>query len=103
MLCRRGDELTLPRPDELMPLPVDSEFFLLPGRGALGLDPETGQVEELEELAVAVFASPAHTLSASAAYQTRPGAPTLPLFAYGAVGFFEGTFYVCGPARGPRP
>jgi wyosine [tRNA(Phe)-imidazoG37] synthetase (radical SAM superfamily) len=95
MLCRRGSELTLPRPDELMPLPVDSEFFLLPGRGALGLDPETGQVEELEELAVAVFASPAHTLSASAAYQTRPGAPTLPLFAYGAVGFYQGQFYVC--------
>lgn len=95
MLCRRGGELTLPRPDELIPLPEDSEFFLLPGRGALGLDPATGQVEELDELAVAVFASPAHTLSASAAYQTRPGAPVLPLFAYGAVGFFEGRFYVC--------
>ncbi len=95
MLCRRGAELTLPRPDELMPLPEESEFFLLPGRGALGFDPETGQVEELEELAVAVFASPAHTLSAAAAYRTRPGAPTLPLFAYGAVGFAEGKFWVC--------
>jgi len=95
MLCRRGAELTLPRPDELIPLPEESEFFLLPGRGALGLDPETGRVEELDELAVAVFASPAHTLSASAAYATRPGAPRLPLFAYGAVGFFEGRFYVC--------
>lgn len=95
MLCRRGGELTLPRPDELMPLPEESEFFLLPGRGALGFDPESGQVEELEELAVAVFASPAHTLSASAAYRTREGAPTLPLFAYGAVGFAEGRFWVC--------
>lgn len=98
MLCRRGSELTLPRPDELMPLPEGSEFFLLPGRSALGLDPETGQVEELGEegeLAVAVFASPAHTLSASAAYATRPGAPVLPLFAYGAVGFYEGQFYIC--------
>jgi pyruvate-formate lyase-activating enzyme len=95
MLCRRGAELTLPRPDELIPLPEESEFFLLPGRGALGLDPETGRVEELDELAVAVFASPAHTLSASAAYATREGAPTLPLFAYGAVGFYEGRFYVC--------
>jgi len=95
MLCRRGPELTLPRPDELIPLPEESEFFMLPGRGALGFDPETGEVEELDELAVAVFASPAHTLSASAAYVTRAGAPTLPLFAYGAVGFFEGRFYVC--------
>ncbi len=103
MLCRRGDELTLPRPDELMPLPVDSEFFLLPGRGALGLDPETGQVEELEELAVAVFASPAPHPVRLRRLPDPAGAPTLPLFAYGAVGFFEGTFYVCGPARGPRP
>ena len=53
MLCRRGAELTLPRPDELIPLPEESEFFLLPGRGALGFDPESGQVEELDELAVA--------------------------------------------------
>jgi wyosine [tRNA(Phe)-imidazoG37] synthetase (radical SAM superfamily) len=98
MLCRRGNELTLPRPDELMPLSEGSEFFLLPGRSALGLDPETGHVEELgepDELAVAVFASPAHTLSATAAYTTRPGAPVLPLFAYGALGFYEGQFYVC--------
>ena len=76
----------------------DSEFFLLPGRAALGLDAETGRVEELEggdSLAVAVFASPAHTLSATAAYRTRPGAPVLPLFAYGALGFYEGRFYVC--------
>jgi len=78
-----------------MPLPEESEFFLLPGRGALGFDPETGQVEEMEELAVAVFASPAHTLSALSAYTTRPGAPTLPLFAYGAVGFAEGRFWIC--------
>ena len=95
MLCRRGSELTPPRPDELIPLPEGSEFFMLPGRSALGLDPETGQVEEQDELAVAVFASPAHTLSAFAAYNPRPGAPTLPLFAYGAVGFAEGRFWVC--------
>jgi hypothetical protein len=45
MLCRRGGELELPRPDELMPLPEESEFFLLPGRSALGFDPESGQVD----------------------------------------------------------
>lgn len=98
MLCSRAGELSTPRPDELMPLPEGSEFFLLPGRAALGLDAETGRVEELEgeeSLAVAVFASPAHTLSATAAYRTRPGAPVLPLFAYGALGFYEGRFYVC--------
>ena len=29
MLCRKGNEWTLPRPDELMPLPPESELFLL--------------------------------------------------------------------------
>ncbi len=95
MICRQGREFALPRPDDLMPLPDESELFLLPGRNAMGLDPETGQAEMLEEVAVAAFVSPAHTLTAHAAYHTQKGAPMLPLFAYGAVGFANGRFYVC--------
>lgn len=95
MLCRRGRQWTLPRPDELIPLPDESELFLLPGRRAVGLDPESGNVEQQEELAVAAFAAPAHTITAHPAYVTEEGAPTLPLFAYGAVGFARGRFYVC--------
>ena len=56
---------------------------------------ETGEAEALEEFAVAAFAAPAHTLTAHAAYLTQDDAPTLPLFAYGAVGFANGRFYVC--------
>ncbi|UZP68571.1 radical SAM protein [Desulfovibrio mangrovi] len=95
MVCRRGNELALPKPDELMPLPEGSDLFLLPGRLAVGLDPETGEAEALEEYAVAAFAAPAHTLTAHPAYLTQDDAPTLPLFAYGAVGFANGKFYVC--------
>lgn len=95
MICRRGREFTLPRPDELMPLPEESELFLLPGRRAMGLDPQNGQTELVDELAVAAFAAPAHTLTAHPAYVTDADAPTLPLFAYGAVGFANGRFYVC--------
>ncbi len=95
MVCRRGNEIALPRPEELMPLPEESELFLLPGRRALGLDPETGELEQQEELAVAAFAAPAHTLTAHPAYAKEPDAPTLPLFAYGAVGFANNRFYVC--------
>ena len=95
MLCRRGEEWSLPRPDELMPLPEESELFLLPGRRAVGLNPETGETEEVEELAVAAFAAPAHTLSAHPVYVTDADAPMLPLFAYGAVGFANGRFYIC--------
>ncbi len=95
MICRQGREFGLPRPDELMPLPDESELFLLPGRNAVGLDPESGEAVELEEMAVAAFVSPAHTLTAHAAYHTQKGAPMLPLFAYGAVGFANDRFYVC--------
>lgn len=94
MVVRRGRELTLPRPDELMPLPEGSDLYLLPGRHALGLDPVTGRAEALEERAVAAFVCPAHTLSATAAYLPAANAPALPLFAYGAVGFADDRFWV---------
>ena len=95
MVCRHGREFSLPRPDELMPLPDESELFLLPGRHALGLDPESGDLEQQEELAVAAFAAPAHTLTAHPAYVSDPDAPMLPLFAYGAVGVANDRLYIC--------
>ncbi len=98
MLCRRGHEYALPRPDELIPMPEESELFLLPGRHALGLDPESGEVEALDEFAVAAFASPGHTLAGTAAYLRNDNAsqpaPVLPMFAYGAVGYAGGRFWV---------
>ncbi|MBU4524285.1 MAG: radical SAM protein [Desulfomicrobium sp.] len=94
MLVRRGRELTLPRPDELIPLPEGSDLYLLPGRHALGLDPQTGKAEALEERAVAAFVCPSYTLSATAAYLKDEGSPNLPLFAYGAVGFANDRFWV---------
>ncbi len=95
LLCRRGSEWGLPRPDELMPLPEESEFFLLPNRHAVGLHPDTGNIEALDETAVAAFVAPGYTLAAHPAYLTQEGAPRLPLFAYGAVGFANNRFYVC--------
>lgn len=95
MVCRRGDQWGLPRPDELIPLPPESEIFLLPGRRAAGLNPENGEIEVQEDLAVAAFAAPAYTITAHPAYATDTDAPLLPLFAYGAVGFARGRFYVC--------
>ena len=95
MLCRKGKEWALPRPDELIPLPPESELFLLPGRHAAGLDPETGDTVGVDELAVAAFIAPAHTLTGHPVYTTGKGAPTLPLFAYAAVGMVGDKFYVC--------
>lgn len=69
LLCRRGEEWSLPRPDELMPLPEESELFLLPGRRAVGLNPETGETEVMEDWAVAAFAcARAHADGASRVY-----------------------------------
>lgn len=98
MVCRRGDQWGLPRPDELMPLPPESEIFLLPGRRAAGLNEESGEIEVQEDLAVAAFAAPAYTITAHPAYDRDADAPLLPLFAYGAVGFARGRFYVCAKA-----
>lgn len=95
LLCRRGEEWSLPRPDELIPLPDESELFFLPGRFAVGLNPETGETERVEELAVAAFAAPAYTLTAHPVYISQEAAPMLPLFAYGAVGFANNRFYIC--------
>jgi len=98
MLTRRGEELALPRPGEVMPLPPESELFVLPGRKPVGLDPETGQAEAPSgegEQAVAAFVCPGHTATGVAAYLKEPGAPTLPMFSYAAVGFAEGRLWVC--------
>lgn len=94
MLVRRGRELALPRPDELIPLPEGSDLYLLPGRHALGLDPQTGKAVAVEDRAVAAFVCPSYTLSASAAYLAGDDCPHLPLFAYGAVGFAQDRFWV---------
>lgn len=95
MLCRRGEEWSLPRPDELIPLPEESELFFLPGRHAVGFDQETGDTVQLDDLAVAAFAAPAYTLSAHPVYVKEKDAPLLPLFAYGAAGFANNRFYIC--------
>ena len=95
LMCRRGDEYGLPRPDEITPLPPDSEFFMLPGRHAMGYNEQTGRAEVMEELAVAAFASPGHTVTGIAAYDSDDDAPVLPLLSYGAIGYANGKFWVC--------
>lgn len=94
MLCNRAGKWSLPKPGELIPLPAESELFLLPGRRAAGLNPRTGKHVVTSGLAVAAFAAPGHTLSATPAYQSENNAPMLPLFAYGAVGYARGKFWV---------
>lgn len=95
MACNRNGRPGLPEAGELIPLPAESELFLLPGRTPLGINPKNGNAEAHTGLAVAAFAAPGYTLSAHPAYSQAADAPLLPLFAYGAVGYCRGRFWLC--------
>ncbi|MDD3815527.1 MAG: radical SAM protein [Desulfocapsaceae bacterium] len=99
-----GSQFFQPALEDLIPLPEGSELFVLPGRLPVGCDQTTGEPLLLEEdpyqpgatvQAVAAFMSPAYTAIFNSAYQTRDNnAPRLPLFAYTAVGWHQGRFWV---------
>jgi pyruvate-formate lyase-activating enzyme len=85
--------------DDWLPLPRGSDLFTLPGRAPVGLDPRTlapvalPRWEGGEARAVAAFLAPAHTACHHAAWRTRRDAPTLPLYAYTAVGWADDQYW----------
>jgi pyruvate-formate lyase-activating enzyme len=105
MMGRSGGRFSRVQQGEWIPLPPGSELFLLPGRLPLGYNPAAKRTEPLTRdpfnpsapiKAVAAFMAPAHTQIYTAAYQTLPDAPILPLFAYTAVGWKDGRFVAAG-------
>ena len=104
MAGRSGNFFYKPALDDLIPLPEGSELFLLPDRLPIGIVPNNdsphlldydpaGSPETIQ--AVAAFMAPAHTAVYTAAYEPAAAdlAP-LPLFAYTAVGWHAGRFWV---------
>lgn len=96
---------TQPQCEDLIELPEGSDFFTLPQRLPVGTDPQSGEPLLLEEdplkpggkiQAVAAFMAPAHTSTLTAAYKSQEKAPLLPLFAYTAIGWHDGRFWVAG-------
>lgn len=88
------DAIPVPERDWI-PLPEGGQLYELPGRRGIGIDVHTGEMRLSEKgIAVAAFIPPAHTGLYLAAYETMPGAPTLPLFCYSAAGWHRGGFYV---------
>jgi wyosine [tRNA(Phe)-imidazoG37] synthetase (radical SAM superfamily) len=93
-----------PAIQDLIPLPEGSELFVLPDRFPVGCDPDSREPQVMREhpytrgetvQAVAAFMAPAHTAILNSAYQTSSEtAPVLPLFAYTAVGWHKGHFWV---------
>ena len=95
MAGRSGWDAVVPDLDDFIELPAGGQLYVLPGRKAVGFDCETGDYTVRHEgFAVAAFVPPAHTTLYLACYETLPEAPTLPLFCYNAVGWYEGKFYV---------
>lgn len=81
--------------DDWIPLPDGGNLYHLPGRRGIGLDVTTGEMRLCEKgWATAAYIPPAHTGFYLSAYETMPNAPTLPLFCYTAVGWYEGQHMV---------
>lgn len=104
MAGRSGNFYLPPLLSELIPLPEGSELFVLPNRYPIGIDPSDNTPAKLEEnplapkegiQAVAAFISPAYTANYLTAFIKDDSSPKpLPLFAYAAVGWLDGQFWV---------
>lgn len=81
--------------EEWIPLPDGGSLYELPGRKGIGIDVKTGEMRLCEKgWAVAAFVPPAHTGTYLSAFETDPGAVTLPLYCYTAAGWYEDHFMV---------
>lgn len=88
---------------EWRPLPEGSVLFHLPGRRPVGVAPDGRLRTYSRGWAVAAFVAPAHTQLALSAWEKTPEAPTLPLYAYTAVGWQDGRFWVPALRVDPQP
>lgn len=89
--------------EELIVLPPLSKLFYLPGIRPVGIDPETGRIEVLDQIwiggkkvvpnAISAFLSPGYVRTHLPAGLPEKVRPTLPLWAYTAVGGRGGHFY----------
>jgi pyruvate-formate lyase-activating enzyme len=110
---RSGDRMVLPQPSELVPLPMGSQLFSLPGRIPIGWDEDMGSFtssekskvgrREVDCAAVAAFLPPGYIRTLLPATQLKPNAPTLPLWAYSSVGWKDGKFWATGLLIDPNP
>ncbi len=88
------DAMPIPEEDWIR-LPNGGNLYELPARKAIGIDVKTNELRLCTKgWAVAAFIPPAHTGLFLAAFESEPDAPTLPLFCYTAVGWFNNEFYV---------
>ncbi|UCD15830.1 MAG: radical SAM protein [Candidatus Omnitrophota bacterium] len=93
------DKIAVPKESELISLPKASSLFHLPSRSPLGVNPKTGEFEEVLEFkgrrvfGVGAFLIPAYLRLYNPAVVVQKK-KVLPLWAYTACGFYGGRFYV---------
>ena len=94
--CGRSGYYADPVPEaEWIALPDGGNLYHLEGRRAIGVDVRTGELRACHKgWAVAAFIPPAYTGLRMAAWVNDEDAPTLPLFAYTAVGWLDDEFFV---------
>lgn len=83
-------------PEDLIRLPPESRFFLLPQRKAVGFDPASGGFSSADAPAVAAFLPPGYTTTYNSAYKETSRPKALPLFSYAAAAFYKGSFHAAG-------
>ncbi len=103
---RSGNQFLLSPRTELVPLPRGSQLFTLPGRVPIGWDEEKRSFVSSKKIrlgekeaactAVAAFLPPGYVRTLLPATQLKSKAPTLPLWAYSAVGWMDGKFWATG-------
>jgi len=95
MSGRSGFDAVALDADDFIELPEGSDVFMLPDRRQIGFDKETGEPTICEKgFAVAAQMAPAHTQFYLSSFVKEKNAATLPLYAYTAVGWLDGKFYV---------
>lgn len=96
-----GESLNVLTESETIPIPHGGELMFLPDRIPILYNMKNGCFETRKEhpdvpgeqiFPVAVFNSPGYVNTFTAAYEEKRGASLLPLFSYGAAGFFNGDF-----------
>jgi len=94
---RSGSKLTPLTKDQTIPVPHGGELMYLPDRSPTLYHMETGEFQTLSEnpfvsgdpiFPVAAFNSPGYIQSQMSAYRENMGAKFLPLFSYGAAGWY---------------
>jgi pyruvate-formate lyase-activating enzyme len=96
-----ADDFTVLAAGNTRDMPYGGELMLLPDRSPVVMNLKTNKLETLKEnpyspgrpvFPVAAFNSPGYVISQVCAFRERKSAKKLPLFSYGAVGWYRGGF-----------